>query len=130
MKRRLRILVLCTLSALATGCAIAPRTPLGVMEMAERPAEKALLSGIRQYEDAQYERAEAQLVGALQTGLASPRDRAAAYKHLAFIYCASQRIALCQTAFRSARQADPAFALSRSESGHPVWGPVYRQLLP
>ena len=25
---------------------------------------------------------------------------------------------------------DPAFALSRSETGHPLWGPVYRKALP
>ena len=33
----------------------------------------------------------------------------------------------CEAAFRSARQSDPAFALTRSEAGHPVWGPVYRK---
>jgi len=30
----------------------------------------------------------------------------------------------------SFREADPAFALTRSESGHPLWGPVYRRAVP
>ena len=118
------------LGILLAGCAVSPKPPAGLIEVADRPAEKALLSGIRAYEDAQYDVAEAQLSRALQTGLAAPKDRAAALKHLAFIYCASQRIAPCEAAFLQARQADPGFTLSRSEAGHPVWGPVYKQLLP
>lgn len=112
--------------ALLGGCApMHPPTPVGVTELAERPAEKALLAGIRAYEDAQYDEAERQLQRALQTALASPKDQAAAHKYLAFIYCTSRRTAQCEAAFRAARQADPAFALSKSEAGHPLWGPVY-----
>ena len=124
---------LCAAAAAALtigGCAQAPPAPTGLMDVAARPAEKALLAGIRAYEDAQYDVAESQLTTALQTGLASPKDRAAAHKHLAFIDCTSQRIAQCEAEFRLAREADPAFELSRSEAGHPVWGPVYRKMQP
>lgn len=117
-------------AALLGACAQAPPAPAGLMDVAERPAEKALLAGIRAYEDAQYEQAEGQFKTALQAGLASPKDRAAAHKHLAFIYCTSSRERECEAEFRMARAADPAFALSRSEAGHPVWGPVYKRLLP
>jgi Tfp pilus assembly protein PilF len=129
---RLPILALpVVLAAALMACAPAPRqAPSGLLDVAERPAEKALLAGIRAYEDAQYPQAEAQLQQALDTGLASPRDRAAAHKHLAFLYCASQRLAACEAAFRAARAADPAFELARSEAGHPLWGPVYRRLQP
>lgn len=113
---------------LIAGCAQVPGTPQGLLEVAERPAEKALLAGLRAYDDAQYPQAEKQLQAALQAGLASPRDRAAAHKHLAFIYCTSNRGADCEAAFRAARAADPAFALSKSEAGHPVWGPVYQRV--
>jgi hypothetical protein len=116
--------------ALATACAPMPSASPGLMDVAERPAEKALLAGIRAYEDAQYAEAEKQLNAALQAGLASPKDRAAASKHLAFIYCTSNRVAECETAFRAARRADAAFALSKSESGHPLWGPVYKRAMP
>ena len=115
---------------LVSGCMLAPGARPGLMDVAERPAEKALLAGLRAYDDAQYVQAETLLTQALQAGLASPRDRAAAHKQLAFIYCTSTRIARCETEFRAARAADPAFALSKSEAGHPQWGPVYLRVQP
>jgi hypothetical protein len=117
--------------AVIAGCAQPPsQTAPGLMDVAERPAEKALLAGIRHYDDAQYADAERQLNIALQAGLASAKDRAAAHKHLAFIYCTTDRPVLCENAFRAARQADSTFALSKSEAGHPLWGPVYRRIQP
>ena len=83
---------------------------------------------IRAYEDGQYAEAEQQFALSLKRALPSVKDRAAAHKHLAFIYCTSQREAECEAAFRAARQADPAFVLSKSEAGHPQWGPVYKRL--
>ena len=118
------------LVSLLGACVQPPTAPSGLMDVAERPAEKALLAGIRAYDDAQYPEAEKLFASALQTGLASQKDRAAAHKHLAFIYCTSSRVSECEAAFRAARQADPAFALSKSESGHPLWGPVYKRLQP
>lgn len=111
-------------------CVQPPAAPPGLMDVAARPAERALLAGIRAYEDAQYAEAEKQFNAALQAGLASAKDRAAAHKHLAFIYCTSNRPAECEAAFRAARTADPAFVLSKSEAGHPLWGPVYRRVAP
>ena len=117
------------LAALLGGCAqTTPPAPKGLLDVAERPAEKALLAGIRAYDDALYPEAEKQFRQALAAGLASPKDRAAAHKHLAFIACTSNRPAECEAAFVAARQADPAFALSKSEAGHPTWGPVYKRV--
>ena len=109
-------------------CVLPPTDVLGLMDVADRPAEKALLAGIRAYDDAQYPQAEQQLVLALKSALASPRDQAAAHKHLAFIYCTSDRLHACEAEFRAARTADPKFTLSKSEAGHPVWGPVYQRV--
>ena len=72
--------------------------------------------------------AERALQEALKTGLASAKDRANAHKHLAFVYCTSQRAPACEAAFREARHADPDFTLSRAETGHPQWGPVYKKV--
>ena len=116
--------------AFTTECVPVPLAQIGLIDVAARPAEKALLAGLRAYDDAQFTKAEKNLRSALKLGLVSPRDRSAAHKHLAFIYCTSRRINLCKTAFREARAADPAFVLRRSESGHPVWGPVYKRVLP
>jgi Tfp pilus assembly protein PilF len=112
------------------GCVVPPPAAPGLMDVAERPAEKALLAGMRAYDDAQYPVAERQLVQALKDGLASPRDRAAAHKHLAFIYCTSNRVKVCEDEFRAALADDPNFTLSKSEAGHPQWGPVYQRVRP
>jgi hypothetical protein len=116
-------------AALLSACSMLPPAT-GVTDIVERPAERALLNGLRGYDEARYDDAEKQLELALKTGLASPRDRAAAHKHLAFIYCTTRRVAPCENAFRAARAADSSFALSRSEAGHPMWGPVYKRLFP
>ena len=118
------------LAATILSLAACAQPPVGLVDIAERPAEKALLAGWRAYDDGQYPQAEVQLQAALTAGLASPRDRAAAHKYLAFIACTSDRTAQCEAEFRSARAADPAFALARSEAGHPVWGPVYKRIVP
>jgi Tfp pilus assembly protein PilF len=118
-------------AAVLAGCAAPkPAAPSGLAELMERPAERTLVEGIRAYDDGQYPQAEAALQRALASGLASGRDKATAHKLLAFITCTSQRVPACEAAFRNARAADPAFALSRSEAGHPLWGPVYTRVLP
>ena len=126
----LRLALLLAFALATAGCALPPPAPSGLMEVIERPAEKALLGGWRAYEDAQYPQAEKQLAQALQIGLVSSKDRAAAHKLLAFIFCTSERVAACEVEFRRARAADPDFALSKSEAGHPQWGPVYKRVQP
>ena len=127
---RLFPVVLLASALLATGCALTPPPPVGLLDVTSRPAERALQAGLRAYEEGQYPEGEKQLNLALSTGLVSPRDRAAAHKQLAFIYCTSSRTSDCEAAFRAARHADPAFALNKSEQGHPVWGPVYKRVQP
>lgn len=119
-------------AALLAGCAAPPPppSPSGLAELMERPAERALFEGIRAYDDGLYVNAETALRQALADGLSSARDRATAHKLLAFITCTSDRVQDCAAEFRAARRADAAFALSRAEVGHPVWGPVYRSALP
>lgn len=128
--KTLRLPLALVFTLAAAGCAVPPPVPTGLMEVIERPAEKALLAGWRAYEDAQYPVAEKQLAQALQIGLVSTKDRAAAHKLLAFIFCTSERVAACEVEFRRARAADPDFALNKSEAGHPQWGPVYKRVQP
>lgn len=99
-------------------------------ERVAMPGEASLAQGIKQYQAGQYPAAEAQLKLALRQGLPIGPDLASAHKYLAFIYCTSQREALCHSAFKAARQADPAFVLTKAEAGHPMWGPVYKKALP
>lgn len=124
--------VLAVLAAvlLSAGCAQTPGPGPGLVDVLARPAERALMQGLRAYEDGQYTDAERHFETSLKAGPMNQRDRAAALKHLAFIYCTTDRIAACEDAFRAARRTDAAFALSRSEAGHPIWGPVYRKVVP
>ena len=122
-------LALALAAALIAGCMqVAP--PLGLLDVSARPAERALLAGMKAYDDAQYDSADRLFREALAVGLVSPRDRAEAHKRLAFIQCAAGRLGECETEFKLARQADRTFALDKSEAGHPVWGPVYKKLQP
>jgi len=124
--RRLAGLALAAACAgLLAACTTAPARPVGVTDLAERPAERALIGALRAYDDADYPAVERQADDALKLGLRSPRDLATAHKLRAFVYCTSNRIPACEAEFRAARAADPGFTLSRAEAGHPVWGPVY-----
>ena len=114
------------MAVLISACAAVPEG--GLSEVMQRPAERALLAGLRAYDDGQYADAEHELNKALATGLVSAKDRASAHKHLAFVYCSSQRVKPCEDAFRAARTADAGFALTRAEAGHPLWGPVYKRV--
>jgi Tfp pilus assembly protein PilF len=135
MTGRLAAAVVWASVGLLAGCAAPkppppPPAPTGLAELMERPAERALVEGIRAYDDGQYKQAEVALKRALAAGLVSPRDKATAHKLMAFIACTSDRASECEASFRSARSADPAFMLSRAETGHPLWGPVYQRALP
>lgn len=99
-----------------------------VATLLQHPAEHAFVDGLRNYENAAFEISERDFTQALHEGLQAPHDTAIAHKHLAFIACAFNRIAECEDHFRSAFAAEPGFALSDAEIGHPVWGPVYRRV--
>jgi hypothetical protein len=109
----------------------APPTPLtlSIAALYQRPAERALINGLRQYEDGSFERAEVSLRSALALGLADWRDSAVAHKYLAFLACAFNRLAECEQQFREAFVADAGFTLSDIEIGHPIWGPIYRRVV-
>lgn len=90
-------------------------------------AQTRLKSGIAQYEEGNYGEAQRLLQASLAEGL-SRTDQARAYKHLAFIYCVTERKAQCRQEFQNALSADPKFKLTPAEAGHPSWGPVYRSV--
>jgi len=109
-----------------TACeTMSPQQPVGLTDLTERPAERALMGALRAYDDADYPAVERQANEAMKLGLRSNRDVATAHKLRAFVYCTSNRLAACEAEFRAARAADPSFALTHAEAGHPVWGPVY-----
>lgn len=131
---RIRHLSCVAAAAVLTGCATAPppppppAPPVSIARLYEQPAERAFLNAMRFYEEGQHERAEVLFRRALAEGLKDGNDVAMANKHLAFIACAYNRPAECETAFRAAFAADPNFRLTDAEVGHPIWGPVYKRV--
>lgn len=93
------------------------------------PGEATLQEGLRLYQAGQYRQSETHLKRALGLGLGAPAEVANANKHLAFIYCMTRRDTLCAAAFKAAKAADPDFALSKTEAGHPMWARTYKRAL-
>lgn len=117
-------LLLPLLGLLLTGC----QTPL-VRDnpMFYRTGETLLEEGIRQFEDANYRAAGGAIQRALQAGL-TRTSAVSAHKYLAFIFCVNGRRTQCRDEFRETVRLDPKFDLLPAEAGHPMWGPVFREV--
>ena len=127
----------CALLLLASACAQlnpaddqAPRAaaPQITESMLRERAKEQLAAGIKQYEAGDYDNAMKSLSASLDHGLLGKAEQASARKHLAFIHCVSNREAACRDEFRKAFEIYPEFSLSAAEDGHPIWGPVYRNV--
>jgi len=106
----------------------APRVPQISEGQLREKARESLAHGIEQYNAGKFTDASRSLAAALDHGQLTRPEQGSARKHLAFIYCASGREAQCRDEFRKALEIDPAFELSAAEAGHPIWGPVYRDV--
>lgn len=115
-------------AVLVAGCAMPGVRDAGLDRLAPRKAEQNLSSGIRAFEDGDYDASARLLQDALAAGLLLNSDKVAAHKYLAFMHCAESRKVACRNAFRKALDLNPRFDLAPAEAGHPVWGPVFRAL--
>jgi tetratricopeptide (TPR) repeat protein len=105
-----------------------PRVPqISDAELRER-ATQNLAQGIEQYRAGKYPDATRSLRSSLEYGQLTRPEQGTAHKFLAFIHCVSGREADCRDEFRKSLEIDPAFDLTAAESGHPIWGPVYRDV--
>lgn len=109
--------------------AAAPAVPEAPVVPKTAAGDEALSRGLLAYKSGKYPTAEKELKAAIQAGLSTPTDLANAHKHLAFVYCTSKRDTPCLAAFKAAKAADPAFALSKAEAGHPMWAKTYKKAL-
>jgi len=91
-------------------------------------AKEQLAAGVKFYEAGEFDSAQRNLTASLEHGLLAKPDQARARKLLAFIHCVSAREVLCRDEFRKAFEINPEFALTAAEDGHPIWGPVYRNV--
>ena len=115
---------LLAIGALA-GCSSQPVQ--AVKSLFQSKGEPQLRAGIRQYEDGKYAAATTNLQDALTVGL-SDSDQVTANKYLAFISCTQGRDRQCRAYFRRALELNPNFELEPAEAGHPMWGPVFKNV--
>ena len=111
-----------------TGCASNTMRELGLDKLAPRKAEQELSTGIKNYENGNYQTAAKYMQNSLNMGLTFKSDQITAHKYLAFVYCVSDREKLCKEEFKKALELDSSFELSTAEAGHPIWGPIFRGL--
>src|SRR5260221_376648 len=106
----------------------APRVPQISESQLREKARESLAQGVEQYNAGKFAEASRSLTAALDHGQLTRPEQGNARKHLAFIYCTTGREPQCRDEFRKALEVDPGFELSAAEAGHPIWGPVYRDV--
>ena len=106
----------------------APAAPQITESVLRERATEQLAAGVKQYETGDYDNAVKSLTGALEHGMLSKAEQARARKYLAFSHCVSSRELLCRDEFRKAFEIYPDFSLTSAEDGHPIWGPIYRNV--
>ena len=121
-------LVALAIAIVLSGCAATSMRDRGMEEYAQGKAERMLLEGIRAYEDGDLKKSSDLLSGALREGLTFTRDKVAAYKFLGFIDCSTGRETQCREDFAAALALDPDLQLTPAEAGHPLWGPVFKNV--
>lgn len=117
------------------GCTLTQPNPAPIIEwrfatgqsFKGNQGEQLLQVGMKQYEQGEFKRAAPTLQKAINSGLTS-KSQIIAHKHLAFIYCISNRMNLCRREFGKTFDLDPRFDLAPAEAGHPQWGPVFRNV--
>ena len=120
---RLALVVFLTAN-LAAGCA---STSFRDLFLTRTGGSSYLEEGIRNYEEGNYRTSARRIQYGLEEGLTRP-DRVKAHKYLAFIACVSGQQLTCREEFSIAMELDPSFELDAAEAGHPIWGPVYKNV--
>jgi tetratricopeptide (TPR) repeat protein len=106
----------------------APAAPQITEEMLRDRATEQLAAGVKQYEVGEYDNAVKSLTASLEHGMLSKQQQARARKYIAFSNCVSGHEVLCRDEFRKAFEIYPDFSLTTAEDGHPIWGPIYRNV--
>ncbi len=127
-------LLISVFSTLLVGCVVPPTAPTGPSpdEVAKQQrverANTNFAEGLKLYENGSYDDAIKNFLLALDSGALTSAQQLASRKHMAFIYCVSNREANCREEFEKSLVIDAKFDLSPAEAGHPVWGPVFRNV--
>jgi tetratricopeptide (TPR) repeat protein len=132
-----RALSLCLvlMALLIAGCATPPPPQLtgpSAEEIAKQQrlerANTTLADATKQYDSGSYDEAMKNFLLALDSGALTAPQQLTARKQMAFIHCVSNREINCKEEFEKSFALDPKFDLSPAEAGHPIWGPVFRNV--
>lgn len=111
-----------------TAAAPTPAAPQITEASLRERAQGQLAKGAELYQAGEYEAAIRMLSSSLEHGLLSKPDQSRARKLMAFSHCVQGREPACRDEFRKAFEINSEFALTAAEDGHPIWGPVYRNV--
>lgn len=132
-KKNLNALGIVVTLALA-GCAVPPPAPTGPspediakLQRLER-ANATFSEASRLYDSGSYDDAMKNFLIALDSGALTLPQQLIARKQMAFIHCVSNREVSCKEEFEKTFALDAKFDLSPAEAGHPIWGPVFRNV--
>lgn len=98
----------------------------GIRLFGDSVAKRFLAKGVAEYEAGNYLNAQIALDGVLGNQYATRYETMMAHKYMAFIQCISENQKLCREHFQHVLEINPYFELTEAESGHPLWGPVFR----
>ena len=101
-----------------------PTTTTKVENLTE--VERRFAEGMNEYNDGNYPNA-IRIFREPVFSRAWPELRIRSLKYLAFSYCVANNAPQCRRTFDQIFKLDPTFQLSSAESGHPIWGPVFKQ---
>jgi hypothetical protein len=90
--------------------------------------EQLFAEGKDLYERGDYKNAIRKLSAARDASDDNAAIKQNSLKYLAFSYCVSNQKPLCKNQFTTLLKIAPAFQLSRGEAGHPLWGPVFKEV--
>ncbi len=100
----------------------------GIRLFGKDQVEQKLEIAVKEYEEGNYVTAMNSLEAVLATKSASRAQKIRANKYMAFISCISSREKSCREYFKNILEINPEFNLSAAEAGHPIWGPVFKNV--
>ena len=134
MRAKLAALLAALVILTIAGCAVPPPAPTGPTpdEIARQQrlerANTTLTEATKLYDSGSYDDAMKNFLVALDTGMLTAAQQLSARKQMAFIHCVSNREVNCREEFEKAFALDAKFDLLPAEAGHPIWGPVFRNV--
>jgi hypothetical protein len=90
--------------------------------------DQLLFEGTEMYDKGDFRGAIRKLILARDAAEEGTPTKQNSFRLLAFSYCVTGQRPLCRAQFVSLVKMSPDFELTRAEAGHPLWGPVFKEV--